>query len=334
MAHGSGHVLQQVKDLVGVLSDEIVDSLTQWIEKSQSVNIFVTGKTGAGKSTLVNALVGRKIAKEGGTQDPMTSSVDCHRETDNGITVSVWDSPGLQDGTQREEEYIQDIKTKCTDIDIRVICINVSATRFTADSKELKALQKLTEAFGKPFWNHAVIALTFANELEMKNDDMRRVRKKNPAELSRLFRKKVAEWEAKIRAMLIDHIKLNPDLVHKIQIIPTGYRKPPSLPDRRHWLSSFWFAVLRSTHKKAQPALMILNQSRLVFEPDQVSKEEEDKYLEEQSLIFSERGYSVGEEVGIPAIGRKIGEEQEKQFKKSIWLNVILEQYAIYESLH
>ena len=320
--------------LRAVQSERIKDELKEWIQSSNSVNIFVTGRTGAGKSTLVNAMIGQKLAEEGGELDPMTSEVTCFETTVSGVRVKVWDSPGLQDGTGREAEYIADMKAKCTDIDLCVFCVSISTTRFTSDSKEVKALEKLTDAFGRGLWDHAVIALTYANELEMINDDMRLARRKgDKEELSKLFKYKIAEWVDKIKATLNNVVKVSPHCSEALPIIPTGFRDPSSLPDRDHWLSSFWFAALRAMHKKAQPAMVMINYNRLVESPECVSAKEEEKFLEDQSLIFSERGFEIGGKVGSPALGWMVGEQMGQIFSSGLRARVLLEQYVIEQSI-
>ncbi len=75
-------------------------SVDKWWHGSKSISVFVSGKTGVGKSTLVNALLGEKVAKEGDTLDPETSEVKSFTGNIQEIDVTVWDSPGLQDGTK------------------------------------------------------------------------------------------------------------------------------------------------------------------------------------------------------------------------------------------
>lgn len=64
-------------------SREILKKLEEWLTTSVSVNILVSGKTGAGKSTLINGIVGKKVCEEGGTLDPQTSEVNSDVSNEN-----------------------------------------------------------------------------------------------------------------------------------------------------------------------------------------------------------------------------------------------------------
>lgn len=46
--------------------------LQEWINESNCVNIFITGKTGTGKTALVNGLVEREVSLGGKSLDPST----------------------------------------------------------------------------------------------------------------------------------------------------------------------------------------------------------------------------------------------------------------------
>ena len=249
----------------------ILDQISEWVHSSKSISIFLTGKTGSGKSTLVNAIVGRSVAEEGEDPDPMTAEVKCYEHERDGITLKVWDSPGLQDGTDQEERYIADMKAKCTEVDLYLLCINVyESVRFNRDNREIEAIKKLTETFGSSMWENTVVALTFANQIEDKNQPMTEVKRKisriqhqisgmeeggkkeseemkaaqqvleeEKGKLEKLLCEKIKEWDEKLREMLKSEVNVNPSLVEKLKIIPTGYREPTSLPDRPHWLSTF-----------------------------------------------------------------------------------------------
>lgn len=336
-----------------LLSQTIRKELEDWIHSGNSLSMFVTGKTGSGKSALVNALVGRRVAIEGAEPDPMTTEVQCYRETLQGIRLSVWDSPGLHDGTVNEQHYIASIQANCADVDLRLFCINVSdAVKFNTDSPDAKALVKLSEALGPSMWDHAVIALTFSNRLGQKNEEMRRTRDRLDSyrkklqlrpkdkeceqkveeyeeQFKELFCSKIREWDAKLREMLGRVIGLKSSQVERVKIVPTGFRDPKGLPDSSHWLSTFWFSVLGSMRKQAQPALIRMNGNRIVEYPDAVDKSNEKKHLEDQELIFQEYGRDIGRKYGIEDIGSLVGLTVAKLEECQLTDRLILEQFLI-----
>ena len=318
----------------------ILENIHEWIHSSKSVSIFVTGKTGGGKSTLVNALVGKKVAAEGDDVDPLTDKVTCYKRVDDCITLKIWDSPGLQDGTGNEERYVADmtanVEVNC--VDLFLFCINISdCIRFNKDSAEIKALIRLTEVFGPSMWDHAVIALTFANELGNKNAEIQRAEQEvergtervktlvlaqaagdrvkeaerklteDKEKLRVLFCEKISEWDFNLRQLMEKEIRLDSSKVKALQIIPTGFRFPLDLPDRSHWLSTFWFSVLRSTHKRAQPALLHMNRNRIVESPDKVSSSDIEKHVEDQMLVYKQSGSEAGSASGESELGSQLG---------------------------
>lgn len=63
------------------------------------LDILVTGATGAGKSTTLNAILNGNAAKVGTGTDPETMKIDDYSLNDH---VRLWDSPGLGDGVSRD----------------------------------------------------------------------------------------------------------------------------------------------------------------------------------------------------------------------------------------
>eukprot|EP00731_Ephydatia_muelleri_P015840 Em0009g264a len=99
----------------------------------REVNILVTGKTGVGKSTLVNILVGEEVAKVGETLFPETVDVNPYRlENFHGSGV-VWDTPGLQDGSGKERKYAAKMREKCARYDLVLYCMSMMERRIRED---------------------------------------------------------------------------------------------------------------------------------------------------------------------------------------------------------
>ena len=117
-------------------------------------NVFVCGKTGVGKSSLINSLTEGDTTLSGRTVNETVINL-------SGVLVKVWDSPGLQDGTDHEEEYLDEMYQKCKDVDLVLYCMDITVTRWTPP--EVKATKLLTEKFGVNFWKKAILVLTKAN---------------------------------------------------------------------------------------------------------------------------------------------------------------------------
>ncbi|RVU84108.1 GTP-binding protein [Leucothrix sargassi] len=81
--------------------------------KKQKVNLMITGATGCGKSSTINALFNTEVAKVGVGVDPETMVIKKH-ELNNLI---LWDSPGLGDGKEKDAQHSKGIIKKLSEVD-------------------------------------------------------------------------------------------------------------------------------------------------------------------------------------------------------------------------
>ena len=81
--------------------------------KEQKINIMVTGATGCGKSSTINALFNTQVAKVGVGVDPETMEITKY-ELDNLV---LWDSPGLGDGKEADNRHSKNIIKKLSECD-------------------------------------------------------------------------------------------------------------------------------------------------------------------------------------------------------------------------
>jgi hypothetical protein len=73
-------------------------------------NILITGQTGVGKSTLINAIFRAELAKEG-VGRPVTQRVQRHDAP--GVPVTIFDTPGIELGDVKDA-VIADFKSTVT----------------------------------------------------------------------------------------------------------------------------------------------------------------------------------------------------------------------------
>ena len=138
-----------------VNTDEIakkcMDTINEKLKNLKKLNIIVVGKSGVGKSTLINSLFRDKIA-ETGLGRPITTEIRKIEKKD--YPMAIYDTPGfeLSEGQQAKvkEEIIELIHKGLATGDINNAihciwyCINVGGNR-TFDQTEINWLKELIE---------------------------------------------------------------------------------------------------------------------------------------------------------------------------------------------
>ena len=273
---------------------------------AKSVRILITGKTGTGKSTLVNGILGVKTngkgaAKEGnGIKESCTAEVTAYKTKKRKVDITVWDSPGLQDGTENQDSYLREMEKKCTPRDLTMYCIKVADTRFVrgTDNPDVVAMKKFTQSLGVDFWKNAIVVLTFANALEIFHVEWKDLQRK---ERATAFKSVIQEWRDQVQKILVDDINVPKEIVDKIPIIPAGHYTLRALPDRNYWLSALWFECLGAIPShEGKAAFLKINWGR-IKRKRQVKETDFKKEAEDQPIVLTEsqkRGRAAGAAIG------------------------------------
>lgn len=132
------------------IAQEAIDAIAEKIKNLNTLNIIVAGKTGVGKSTLINAVFRDKLA-ETGIGKPVTDHM--RKISKKGIPLAIYDTKGFELGKEVQQQVKQEVMETISkglatqDINKAIhciwYCINTASNRVEAEEIEwLKELSK------------------------------------------------------------------------------------------------------------------------------------------------------------------------------------------------
>ena len=231
--------------------------------KLHQLKMMVIGEAGQGKSTLINGLLGKEVAKEGDSFVPGTLKIQQYHLNQNGVKIGIWDTPGFGvESPEEDEKVVEQLRSSdCHPIDLALFCIRMDAMRIPT-RVHIDTMKKLTEVFGRKFWRYCLFVLTFANNVEQFCPQ--------GEEMVYYFSQRCIEIEDQLREALKKHVGLEGKELERVRAVPVGsykkglYRSNPwALPDREDWFVMFWLECTDHMCKSAVSALLQANYHRL-----------------------------------------------------------------------
>lgn len=145
------------------LADDLLSKAKKEVEKMPPINIFVAGKTGSGKSTLINAIFREEVAKTG-VGMPVTQQVE--RITKEGMPLTLYDTKGLELTAISQQEVLKSIglliqrqgdQGEQQAIHVAYYCVNSTMARIepfeleliTVLAKQVPVILVCTQNFGE-----------------------------------------------------------------------------------------------------------------------------------------------------------------------------------------
>ena len=125
------------------LANDLAKKVNDEVKKMPSINILVAGKTGSGKSTLINALFRENIAKTG-VGMPVTQHVE--KLTKEGVPLTLYDTKGLELTAEAQKEVLKSLAHLINiqkelghdqEIHLAYYCVNANMSRIEAMEVEI-----------------------------------------------------------------------------------------------------------------------------------------------------------------------------------------------------
>lgn len=151
-------VVKEISDLKFIpesTKSKVIDQIYQ------TFGFMLVGRTGVGKSSTINSLMGKQVA-EVGDAEPTTFEVSSYRLRNSGVDFTIWDTPGLCDALDNanDQEYMKQIAEYVDEVDCLWFVSRLDETRLSSD--EQYALLLITNTLGQDIWDRALIVFTHA----------------------------------------------------------------------------------------------------------------------------------------------------------------------------
>ena len=269
--------------------------------KEQKLNLMITGATGAGKSSTINALFNMEVAKVGVTSDPETMEITNYTLGN----LVLWDTPGLGDGKEADAKHTKNIINKLLEKDEKGnLLIDLVLVILDGSSRDLGTSYELINNVIIPNLgedkNRVLIAINQA-DIAMKGRYWNHEENKPEPELVEFLDEKVKSVH--------ERIKEGTGLDITPIYYSAGFKEEGGSQEKPYNLSKLLYYIIKLTPKnKRLPYIENINKNPAMWEDDDNLKNYKIDIISELSDAIEEgvtKGSSIGGTIGELILGEK-----------------------------
>ena len=207
------------------IADEAVEKLIDEIKKRypDPITMAVVGRTGHGKSSTVNSLVGSPVAEVFHDPGGSTRKVREFQGDSSGFRFTVFDTPGFGGRETTIEGIIerlaQELKGK---LQVLLYVVDLSANRFEAT--DMRAIRSLNAAFTAKLWSQTVFVFTHTDIVGAG------------------FASKVVQWTSSVREF-VEQVG-GREAAATVGFVPIS-NKSERNPDGKEWMGALFTLVFQ-----------------------------------------------------------------------------------------
>ena len=134
-------------------------------EAEKGFTILQVGQTGSGKSSTINSLFGEEVATTN-KFDSETRSVTPYEGRYNKVKYTIYDTPGLGERGNKDEEYLSLMKEQCSLPDVLWYVLRLDRHITAADVDYLNLIH---QNFDDAIWDRTMIVFTHADRISSED---------------------------------------------------------------------------------------------------------------------------------------------------------------------